>query len=176
MFSKILQQIGNKEMVDNYFLSGGYVLWIGCTLAYFQESENKPELIQSLKIIWRGIATSTADNLSIATDIPSQPRALLELKLLIMLTSWLLVTDTWDNDTSVLDIEFGKILPLSLIVHWFAKYWLKISAFCLQLEIWTPLSIMGGNFLIGNFFISGPKMFLSCVGIGEFRTQASIIS
>ena len=69
-------------------------------IAYFQQSGKLPELMQTLKII--EIATSAARNFS-------------------------LVTETWDNDASVLGIKFSKTLPLSLIVHWFAKYSLSIS-------------------------------------------------
>ena len=73
--------------------------------------------MQSLKIHWRGKATSAAHIFSMETETPSWPCDLLGLKLFIILIICSWDTERWDNDASVLEIKLGKTLPLSLIVH-----------------------------------------------------------
>ena len=99
---------------------------------------------------------------------------LLVLTLSIIRTLWSFVTETRDKDTVVLDMKFGKTLLMSVMVHCFAKYSLKMSAFCLQLDTEIPLSMtrdVGIALLIDNVPVRGPKMFLSSFRIGKFQTQ-----
>ena len=89
------------------------------------------------------------------------------------------VTETWDNDVSILEIKYGKTtLPLSLIVQWFVKH----SYICFQFAIRDIIRAIFSNwwyisipFYIYNLFIWCQKILMPHFGVGKFITQVRLI-
>ena len=86
-FSKILEKIGRREIGRQLVLHWRFpFLWIGTTLASFQEEEGyTPLATHPSKMMQSGSTIEMAHNLIVETDRSSQPCDLLESTFLIWL-------------------------------------------------------------------------------------------